>query len=128
MNYAGILSLGKAIDFISELGIENIHAHLIDLTQYLLGKLREIKGIEFSKGANFWKCHDGFGIVSFNLNGFSSADVGFVLGEKGILVRAGNHCSSKVDEVSDWVRVSMHVYNTREEVDRLVGVFGEGLI
>ncbi len=119
-NYAGILTLGKAIEFIEQIGIENIYIHLSELTQYLLKELRELKKIVFVYGPNFWSCADGAGILSFKVDGLSASEVGFILAENGILVRTGDHCISSRDEFDDTVRVSMHVYNTTEDVDKLI--------
>lgn len=121
-NYAGILTLGKAIEFIEQLGIENIYIHLSELTQYLLKELRDFKKIVFVYGPNFWSCADGAGILSFKVEGLSASEVGFILAENGILVRTGDHCISSRDEFDDTVRVSMHVYNTTEDIDKLIKI------
>jgi len=121
-NYAGILTLGKAIEFIEQLGIDNIHIHLSELTQYLLKELRGVKQIEFTYGPNFWSCADGNGILSFTMANISASEAGFILAEHGILVRTGDHCISSRDAFDDTIRVSMHVYNTQEDVDRLIAV------
>lgn len=122
LNYAGVLSLGEAINFIQDLGIEHIHSHLIQLTQYLLTELKLLPKIKFNKGAYYWKCFDGFGIISFDIDGISNQDIGFILGEHGIYVRSGTHCSTLADDSSDSIRVSLHVYNTKEDIDILISV------
>lgn len=121
-NYAGILTMGKAIEFIEQIGIENIHIHLSELTQYLLKELRQLPKIKFVYGPNFWSCADGSGILSFKIDGLSAGEVGFILAENGILVRTGDHCISSRDEFDDTVRVSMHVYNTKDDIDKLIKV------
>ena len=121
-NYAGIITLGKAIEFIEKVGIEKIHTHLAELTQYLLNQLRQIKGIEFAYGPYYWSCSDGMGIVSFKIDKISPEELGFILAEKGILVRTGDHCISTHDEFNDTIRVSMHIYNTKEDIDKLQDV------
>lgn len=118
-NYAGIITLGKAIEFIEEMGIENIHQHTALLTQHLLNKIRQIDGIEFAYGAYYSSCIDGVGIVSFKIDKISSNEIGFILAEKGIMVRTGDHCISTHDEFEDTIRVSMHIYNTKEDIDTL---------
>ncbi|MGB0757378.1 MAG: aminotransferase class V-fold PLP-dependent enzyme [Patescibacteria group bacterium] len=119
-NYAGIITLGKAIDFIENIGIEKIHAHLSELTQYLLEKLKQLHNIEFVYGPYYWNCYDGMGIMSFKINGISPNELGFILAEQGILVRTGDHCISTHDEFDNTIRVSMHIYNTKNDVDTLV--------
>lgn len=121
-NYAGILTLGKAIEFIEQIGIENIYLHLSELTQYLLKELRQLKKIEFVYGPNFWSCADGAGILSFKVIGLPASEVGFILAENNILVRTGDHCIVSKNEFDDTVRVSMHIYNTKEDIDRLISI------
>lgn len=121
-NYAGILTLGKAIDFIEQLGIDNIYLHLSELTQYLLQKLRKLPKIEFSYGPNFWSCADGAGILSFKVEGLSASEVGFILADNKILVRTGDHCMSSGKKHDDTVRVSLHIYNSKEDIDKLIAV------
>lgn len=123
-NIAGIISLGKAIDFIEGVNVNNIHVQLAELTQYLLDKLKNCRlDIEFLPGmAHCTKCSGGYGIVSFRVNGFDSNDIGFLLSDSNIFVRTGNHCSSSGDPNENSIRVSMHIYNTKEEIDRFIDV------
>ncbi len=120
-NVEGILSLGAAIDYVSAIGLSDIESHLLDLTQYALQKLREIPGIEFLPGPAFCQCATGHGILSFRIDGSASQEVADWLNTHEIYVRSGAHCShSKKAENS--VRLSLHIYNTREELDRLINV------
>lgn len=121
-HYAGILTLGAAIEFVEHLGIENVHTHLLELTQYLLHKLRKLSDVEFSFGPNFWGCVDGLGILSFNLKSLPAVETGFLLSQHGILVRAGDHCVAGKPDFTNIVRVSMHVYNTTDDIDELINV------
>jgi len=120
MNWAGILSLKPAIELISELGVDNIHCYLTELTQHLLTGLKNLPGVTFNYGPYYWKCTDGLGILSFKLENLSSPEAGFLLGDRGILIRSGNHCSLTRDQNSDSLRVSLHVYNLKPEIDRLI--------
>lgn len=122
LNYAGILSLGAAITFIESIGLQNIHLHLSTLTQYALKELRKNPHIQFTKGPNYWTCAAGFGIISFTHDSLSSQEVGYILSEHGICVRAGDHCSTTSDDVSNSIRISMHIYNSTEDIDRLIKV------
>ena len=122
LNYAGILSLGKAIEYINSIGIEEIHLYLADLTQYLLYKLKDLPNIEFTYGPYYWRCYDGFGIISFDIKNMDSTEVGFILSENNILVRTGTHCSTTKDINTNSIRISMHIYNTKDEIDKLIEV------
>lgn len=126
-NISAILSLGKAIDFIEEIGLNSIQNHIFQLTAYMLNRLQETDlEIEFLPGPIFCKrCASGYGIVGFNIKGINPNDVGFVLSENNILVRTGSHCTAKENSQEDSVRVSMHVYNSIEEIDKFIEVLTE---
>lgn len=118
----GIISLGKAIDFIEMLTIQFIEERILQLTQYLFQKLRLLDNVEFLPGVASSRCAVGYGIIAFRLKGISSSDVGFILDTNSIYVRTGTHCIAGKDTFEDSVRVSMHVYNTEEEIDRFIEV------
>ncbi|WP_280269815.1 aminotransferase class V-fold PLP-dependent enzyme [Nocardia wallacei] len=126
-NIPGILALGAALEFLGEIGIGTITAHNRALTQRLITGLRPLPGLQFLPGPAHAPCETGYGTVSFTLDGISAADLGFVLAESGFLVRTGAHCvptaehtteDVAADDVS--VRVSTHLYNTADEIDRFV--------
>ncbi len=119
-DYAGILSLGEAITYIENVGTHAIHKHLVDLTQYAIHSLRTIPGVQFTKGLAHCPCIDGYGIVSFNIDGFDPMDIAFYLAEHGIMVRAGDHCSMTPGDEVNAVRVSMHLYTSHEDIDILI--------
>lgn len=124
LNIEGIISLGAAIDIIKELGRENIQSHLLDMTQYVLIKLRQIPGVEFLPGPAFCKCASGHGILSFRKEGVSSQDLSLWLSQHGIYIRAGEHCSN-AKLAQDSIRISFAVYNTKSEIDRLCQVLAK---
>jgi len=121
-NISGIISLGSAIDFINEFGLDTVQQKMLDLSQYLLAQLKKLEKVEFLPGIAFSKCALGYGIVSFNISGISSNEVGFILNENNIYVRTGSHCTGDGNKINDSVRVSMHVYNTKEEIDKLLSI------
>lgn len=118
-NTAGILSLGAAIKFINDIGIENIERRIQELIRYSVTVLGTIPGIEFLPGSAFDDTLLNTGIVSFNLANISAADVADQLNERGICVRAGLHCSFEENPLYDSVRISIHIYNTEEDIDRI---------
>lgn len=117
-NIAGNIALGTALDFISNLGFEEIMAHENDLLAYGKQKLQEIEGLRIY-AANTPRA----GVISFNLEGLGIAsDVGMILDKMGIAVRTGHHCTQPIMQffnVAGTVRASFGVYNTREEIDIL---------
>ncbi|MFE2996634.1 aminotransferase class V-fold PLP-dependent enzyme [Nocardia sp. NPDC059246] len=119
-NIPGILALGAALEVLDDLGLDAVAAHNRALTQRLIAGLRPIPGVEFLPGPAHAPCETGYGIVSFTLDGISATDLGFVLSELGFLVRTGAHCvpADDVPMNENSVRVSTHVYNTVDEIDR----------
>jgi cysteine desulfurase/selenocysteine lyase len=125
-NIVGIRSMLEAVRFIGDLGIERIEARLLELTQRLLSQLRSLPNIRFTPGPAHCPCAVGHGILSFAVQGVSSLDVGFVLDSQSICVRAGGHCLPVPGrDLADAIRVSLHVYNTEQEIDRFVLAMSE---
>lgn len=117
-NIPGILALGSALDVLESFDTRLIAAHNRELTLRAVAGLREIPGVELLPGPGHAPCATGYGIVSFTLEGISAADLGFVLGEHGFLVRSGAHCIPGGGPDPESVRVSTQIYNTRDEIDR----------
>ena len=121
-NIAGIISLGAATDFVQALGIEAIHTYLTELTIYLVEQLQTVRQIEFVPATRFQHLEEAYGIVSMRFGALSSSEVGSILAQSNIFVRTGDHCMSRIGASDDSLRVSLHIYNTRHEVDRLIEV------
>ena len=115
-DYTGIIALGKALQWVQKIGIENIAAHEHMLTKYAVEQLQRIEGMRiFGKP-------DG-AAVSFLVGNIHPADMGTILDHLGIAVRTGHHCAQPLMEhlgIPGTVRASFAVYNTKEEVDILV--------
>lgn len=118
-NVGGNIALGAAIDFITELGHENIQRHENTLLEYAQEKLLEIPNLRIY-GAPAKRT----GVVSFNLEGIGiSSDVGMILDKMGIAVRTGHHCTQPIMDfyqIAGTVRASFAVYNDFHEIDSLV--------
>ena len=118
-DYVGIIALGKALEWVRNIGIGNIAAHEKALTEYTVEQLRKIEGIKIFGNP------DG-AAVSFLAGDIHPADIGTILDRLGIAVRTGHHCAQPLIEhlgIPGTVRASFAVYNTIEEVD----VFIKGL-
>lgn len=118
-NVGGNIALGAAVDFIENIGHENLQNHENDLLNYAQKKLLELNGIKiYGEKAN------RTGVVSFNLEGAGIAsDTGMILDKLGIAVRTGHHCTQPIMDffnIAGTVRASFAVYNTLEEIDILV--------
>jgi cysteine desulfurase / selenocysteine lyase len=126
-NIPAILSLGQAVQFVESVGLTAIQSHISDLTVYLYSKLRDLPGIVFAPGMGICRCETGFGIISFRFEQISNLDLSFVLDTESIFVRSGDHCTYARDQSEEYVRVSMHLYNSTEEVDQFIAVLEEAV-
>jgi cysteine desulfurase/selenocysteine lyase len=115
---AGAVGLAAAIDFLNEIGLDAIAAHEHKLAEYACSRLSEVEGVTI-----FGPRKDRAGLVTFNLGEVHPHDVATVLDTKGIAIRAGHHCCQPLMRwlnVSSTARASFYLYNTEEDVDRLV--------
>lgn len=117
---AGAIGLGAAIDFLEEIGLDNIAAHEHHLAGYAMDQLETIDGLQiFGPRDPMKRC----GLVTFNLDDVHPHDVATVLDMSGIAVRAGHHCAQplmKWLQVTATARASFYMYNDEEDIDRLV--------
>ncbi|PIC75574.1 cysteine desulfurase [Sporosarcina sp. P19] len=117
---AGAIGLGAAIDFLEEIGLDAIEQHEHELAGYAMDKMSEIDGLTIYGPRDPDK---RAGLVTFNLDDVHPHDVATVLDMNGIAVRAGHHCAQplmKWLQVSSTARASFYLYNTTDDVDRLV--------
>lgn len=119
-NIAGAIGLGAAIDYLSALGMDNIHQAEQDLVNYVLPKLTAIEGLTVYGPQN---PEEHTGVIAFNLAGIHPHDVATALDMEGVAVRAGHHCAQPLLQhlqVPATARASFYFYNTKEDADRLV--------
>lgn len=115
---AQAIGLGAAIDYLNDIGMNNIDEYLKDLTIIALEKLKSIDGLKIY-GHQIGKSGS---VISFNLKGIHSHDLAQFLDQDGIAVRAGHHCAQPIMDklgVSSTIRVSFYLYNTEEEINLL---------
>ncbi|MPY16616.1 cysteine desulfurase [Paenibacillus glucanolyticus] len=115
---AGAVGLGAAIDFLEEIGMDAIEQHETQLAAYAMNRMSEIEGITI-----YGPRERKVGLVTFNLGDVHPHDVATVLDAQGIAIRAGHHCCQPLMrwlKVSSTARASFYLYNTEEDVDRLV--------
>jgi cysteine desulfurase / selenocysteine lyase len=116
---AEAVGLGAAIDYLEAIGLDKIHAHEQELTEYALGKLSEIPGMTLYGPPPERRA----GIVSFNLEGIHPHDVAQILDLSGVAIRAGHHCCQPLMHklgVAATNRASFYLYTIPEEIDQLV--------
>jgi cysteine desulfurase/selenocysteine lyase len=119
-NIAGVVGLAAAIEYVQSIGFDAIAAHEHDLLEYATARMGEVPGLRILGTA----AHKS-AVMSFVIDGISSLDAGIELDAKGIAVRTGHHCCMPLMNrlgVPGTARASFSLYNTREEVDRLVEV------
>ena len=117
-NIADAVGLGAALDYLDQIGMENIARYEHDLLEYGTKQLRTVPGLRLIGTAK-----EKAGVMSFVLDGYRTEDVGAALDREGIAVRAGHHCAQPTLRrfgLETTVRPSLALYNTREDIDALV--------
>ena len=118
---AGAIGLGAAADYLTKLGLRNVRDHDRGITKYALEALGRVKDLKIYGPTD---AETRGGVVSFNLADVHAHDMASMLDEDGIAVRSGHHCAQPLMErlgVAATTRASFYLYNTEEEIDRLVG-------
>ena len=120
-----VVGLGAAVDYLSAIGMEAVRAHESDLTAYALERLPELEGLRVFGPT---EAESRGGVISFELEGIHPHDLAEICDRSGVCIRAGHHCAQPLMRelgVSATARASFHVYNDREDVDRLVDSLGD---
>jgi cysteine desulfurase/selenocysteine lyase len=117
-NIEGGIVLGTAIDYLNEIGLDNIAAYEQELLDYATEKLLEIEGLKiFGTAAN------KASVISFNVAEIHPYDIGTIIDKLGIAVRTGHHCAQPIMDyfsIPGTIRASFAFYNTKEEIDIFV--------
>jgi cysteine desulfurase/selenocysteine lyase len=117
---ADAIALGAAIDYLSDVGMDNVRQHEIEITEYALKRLSELDDMVIYGPRDMARRG---GVISFNYGSLHPHDVGTILDRHGVAIRAGHHCTQPLMRtlgVSGTARASFYLYNTLEEVDVLV--------
>ncbi|AJE33172.1 MAG: cysteine desulfurase [Corynebacterium humireducens] len=115
-----VVGLGAAVEFLTEIGMDRIHAHEQDLTAYALERLQTVPGLKIVGPTT---AENRGAAVSFNLEGVHPHDLGQVLDSRGVCIRVGHHCAwpaHRALHAQSTARASFYLYNTRAEVDALI--------
>ncbi|MDU7599616.1 MAG: cysteine desulfurase [Corynebacterium sp.] len=115
-----VVGLGAAVKFLEEVGMDNIHAHEKKLTERALRQLKEIPGLRIIGPET---TENRGGAISFTVEGVHPHDLGQVLDDHGVSIRVGHHCAwplHRACSAQSTARASFYLYNTEEEVDKLV--------
>lgn len=117
---AEVVGLGAAVDYLTDLGMDAVTAHEQKLLNYAVPRLEEIPGLTVYGPRDV---HQRAGLITFNIDDVHPHDLATVLNDEAVAIRAGHHCAQPI---MDWLgvpataRASFYVYNTEEDVDRLV--------
>jgi cysteine desulfurase/selenocysteine lyase len=121
-NIAGVVGLGAAIDYVTDIGIERIGAYEHELLAYATAALKTVPGLRL-----FGEAPHKAAVLSFLIEGAHAHDVATLLDQEGIAVRSGHHCAHPLMQffgVAATLRASLAFYNTKAEVDRFVEALG----
>ncbi len=119
-NVGGAVGLSAAIDYLNKVGMDNIEKIEKNLTIYALDKLQKLDFVTIYGTKNV-ETHAG--VISFNVNGVHPHDVASVLDSQNVCIRSGNHCAQPLLRymgIDSTCRASLYIYNTKEDIDRLV--------
>ena len=124
-NIADAIALKPALDYINQLGKENLRSHEHHLLEYGTQRLKEIEGLKII-GDNNHK----LSVISFVIDGVHPQDIGILLDNKGIAVRTGHHCAEPLMNrfcIPGTIRASLALYNTIQEIDILAEALGKAI-
>lgn len=117
-NICGGIAFGVALDYMNQIGFENIEAYEKELLEYGTQKLLAIEGLKI-----YGTSPNKTSVISFNLEGIHPYDVGTIVDKLGVAVRTGHHCAQPIMDfykIPGTIRASFSFYNTKEEIDILV--------
>ena len=117
-NISGVIGFGAAIDYMNDIGFDNIKSYEQELLKYATDRLNKISGLKI-----YGNPGNKISIISFNLSDHHPSDIGSILDQFGIAVRTGQHCTQPVMDyykIPGTVRASLSFYNTKSEIDLLI--------
>lgn len=119
-NVEGVVGLGAAIDYINSIGYDKIQEHDREIVEYAREKLSKLDYLDIYMTPN---AENHSAVISFNIKGVHPHDVASILDSENVCVRSGNHCAQPLMRflgIDSTCRASFYIYNTKEDVDRLV--------
>lgn len=119
-NVEGVVGLGAAIDYINSIGYDKIQEHDREIVEYAREKLLKLDYLDLYMTPN---AENHSAVISFNIKGVHPHDVASILDSENVCVRSGNHCAQPLMrflEIDSTCRASFYVYNTKDDIDRLV--------
>ena len=117
-NIAGVIASGVALDYINDIGLDNIKKYEDELLAYATEKLKEINGVKI-----YGESENKTSVISFNIGDIHPYDIGSLIDNLGVAVRTGHHCAQPIMDyfkIPGTIRVSFCFYNNFEEIDILI--------
>ena len=114
---AGVIGLGAAIDYLENIGMDDVRAHEVEITEYALAQLKLLKGITIYGPL---KAKNRCGVIAFTIKNIHAHDIAQILDSSNICIRAGHHCAMPLHEhqkLPATARASFYVYSTKEDID-----------
>ncbi|HPE00061.1 MAG TPA: cysteine desulfurase [Bacillota bacterium] len=124
MPIAEVIGLKAAVQYLENLGLENIHKYSMELYRYLLSEMNKVEGL------TIYNPNSDTGILTYNLNNVPAHDAITYYAEKNIALRSGQHCAKLIHDflnIHSSLRVTVYFYNTKTEVDRFIEVTKEAI-
>ncbi|WP_346855237.1 cysteine desulfurase [uncultured Draconibacterium sp.] len=122
-NISSLAAFGSALNFVNEIGLENIARHEHELLVYGTSRLKEIEGLKI-----FGEAPNKSGVLSFNIDGIHFYDLGMMIDKMGIAIRTGHHCADPIMQhfnMQGCARISFGMYNTKEEIDTFMDAYNK---
>jgi len=122
------IAIGAAVDYLSNIGMDNIHNYEAELTAYLFAKLAEIPELRIYGPKPNQQGEGRAALAAFNVEGLHASDLSTMLDHEGVAIRSGHHCTQPLHRIlgaSGSARASLSFYNTREEIDVFVTALKE---
>jgi len=118
-NIAGVIALGKAIEYLESLDNEKVHAHVTKLTEYAVAQLGRVAGVKIIGPVVGARAP----VISFTMKQAHPHDIAEICNKFGVCIRAGYHCAMPLHTalaLSATARASFYIYNTKDDVDQLI--------
>lgn len=124
-NIADVIGFGAALEYLTNIGMDRVREHEIEITKYALDKITGVKGVTLYGPPN---AKDRGGVVSFNIGDIHPHDLATIMNDRGVAIRSGHHCAQVLMErldVAATSRASFYIYNTKDEVDIFIDALSE---
>ena len=124
-NISGVIATKYAVEFIKNIGLNNIHEYENTLLEYATEKMHSIPGMKI-----YGTSKNKTGIISFNIKNIHPYDIGVIIDKMGIAIRTGNHCTQPIMDkykIPGTARISFGIYNTKEEINRCVDAINRAI-